>query len=69
MTISTVGLVPGYAKQDPCSGSDRFFDMRRIAEVGWSFDGGDEIIQELDVESATMQTIDLPAPVAATTVR
>ncbi len=68
VTISTVGLVPGYAKQDPCSGSDRFFDMRRIAEVGWSFDGGDEIIQELDVDSATMQTIDLPAPVGATTV-
>ena len=67
--VSTVGLVPGYAKQDPCTGSNRFLDMRRIAEVSWSFDGGEEIIQQFDVESATMQTIDLPAPVEAETVR
>lgn len=67
--ISTVGLVPGYAKVDPCTGQDRFLDMRRIAEVVWTFDGGDEIVQQLDVESGTMQTMDLPAPIAASKVR
>ena len=67
--ISTVGLVPGYAKVDACSGNDRFTDMRRIAQVTWSFDGGEELVQDLDVDSPTMQTIDLPAPVAATKVR
>lgn len=67
--ISTVGLVPGYAKQDPCTGQDRFLDMRRIAEVGWTFDGGDEIVQQLDVDSPTMQTIDLPAPISPSKVR
>ena len=47
-------------KQDPCSGSDRFHDMRRIAEVRWTFDGGHAVTQTLDPESATMQTIDSP---------
>jgi MFS family permease len=64
-----VGLVPGYAKVDGCSGSHRFLDMRRIFEVGWTFDGGDEIIQQLDVESPTMQTIELPKLVAVSKVR
>jgi hypothetical protein len=67
--VTTVGLVPGYAKQDPCSGSDRFLDMRRIAEVSWTFDGGQEVVQDFDVDSPTMQTIELPAPIKATTVR
>ncbi|MFT3853227.1 MAG: hypothetical protein QM733_10875 [Ilumatobacteraceae bacterium] len=67
--ISTVGLVPGYAKQDPCTGQDRFLDMRRIAEVAWTFDGGDEIVQQLDVDSPTMQTIELPAPISPSKVR
>jgi hypothetical protein len=67
--VSTVGLVPGYAKVDACSGNDRFTDMRRIAQVTWSFDGGEELVQDLDVDSPTMQTIDLPEPVAASKVR
>ncbi len=67
--LTHVGLVPGYAKQDPCSGSDRFHDMRRIVQVRWSFDGGASVTQSLDPDSATMQTLQLAAPVNATTVR
>ena len=48
---------------------DRFLDMRRIVQVGWTFDGGDEVVQDLDVESPTMQTIDLPRRSAASKVR
>lgn len=59
--LTQIGLVPGYAKQDPCSGSDRFRDMRRIVEVRWTFDGGNPITQTLDPESPTMQTIAIAA--------
>jgi hypothetical protein len=67
--LTQVGLVPGYAKQDPCSGSDRFHDMRRIVEVRWTFDGGNPVSQSLDPESPTMQVMQLPAAVSAATVR
>jgi hypothetical protein len=67
--VTQVGLVPGYAKQDPCSGSDRFHDMRRIVQVRWTFDGGGSVTQNLDPDSATMQTMQLAAPVSAGTVR
>jgi hypothetical protein len=67
--LSEVGLVPGYAKQDPCSGSDRFHDMRRIVEVRWTFDGGRAVTQTLDPDSATMQTMQLAEPVTASIVR
>jgi hypothetical protein len=38
--ITQVGLVPGYAKVDLCSGFDRFPQLRRVTSVTWRFDGG-----------------------------
>ena len=33
--VTSVGLLPGYAKVDPVSGEDRFFQNRRIVAVRW----------------------------------
>lgn len=54
--VSQVGLIPGYAKQDPCSGSNRFFDLRRVRKVSWSFNTGIVVEQDF-VEDPTLQTI------------
>lgn len=59
--VSEVGLVPGYDKVDPCTGTDRFEEMRRVTAVRWTFDDGTSIVQNLDptrVEQTT--SMDLP---------
>jgi|GEM_PF-3492445 hypothetical protein len=38
--LTSVGLLPGFAKVDPCSGTDRFPQLRRVTSVRWVFDGG-----------------------------
>ena len=46
-TISTVGLVNGYAKTDPKSGAKRYGEYRRISRVTWTFDNGSSVEQNL----------------------
>jgi hypothetical protein len=64
--VLEVGLVPGYAKVDPCDGVDRFAQNRRPTSVTWVFDDGTTVSQQLadapdmqrvnvDVESTTVQ--------------
>jgi hypothetical protein len=62
-TITRVGLVPGYDKFDPCTKTDRFFDLRRISAVRWTFDDGTVLEQTLDPNSPSMQYIPVPAGV------
>ena len=62
-TITRVGLVPGYDKFDPCTETDRFFDLRRISAVRWTFDDGTVLEQTLDPASPSMQYIPVPAGV------
>jgi hypothetical protein len=57
-TVTAVGLIPGYDKFDPCTGSDRFFDLRRVTRVLWGFDDGTSAEQVL-VPEPTMQYLDL----------
>ena len=63
--LSQVGLVPGYAKIDPCNGQDRFRQQRRVLAVRWIFDGATTVDQTF-AETPSMQTI--PVDVVATTV-
>jgi hypothetical protein len=67
--VSTVGLVPGYAKTDPCTGANRFTDRRRITKVRWTFDGGSSVVQDPDPTDESMQTITLPNPISTGTVK
>lgn len=53
--VTEVGLIPGYAKVDPCDGVDRFFQNRRVTSVTWIFDDGSSVTQPL-AESAALQT-------------
>lgn len=61
--VARVGLVPGYDKFDPCTDTDRFFDLRRIIAVRWTFDDGTVLDQTLDPASPSMQYIPVPAGV------
>jgi hypothetical protein len=45
--LTEVGLIPGYAKVDPATGTDRFTQERRISEVRWSFDDQTSVDQDL----------------------
>jgi len=66
--VTKVGLVPGYAKVDPCTGDNRFVELRRISKVRWSFDGGAFVDQNLDVNNASMQYITVPGKVVTGTI-
>lgn len=55
--VTTLGLIPGYAKLDPCSGADRFDDLRKIRRVRWSFDDGTSVEQIFDLPVASLMSI------------
>lgn len=60
--VSEVGLVPGYDKFDPCSGTDRFDALRRVTAVRWTFDDGTSIDQEVSPTRDWQSTsVDPPA--------
>ena len=48
--VDRIGIIPGYAKTDPCDGMDRFFENRIVRRVRYSFDSGDSVIQDLAPE-------------------
>jgi hypothetical protein len=54
--IIRVGLIPGYAKTDPVSGKDRFWENRRIRAVRWHFSDGTVIRQRFQ-DRPTMQWV------------
>jgi hypothetical protein len=62
--LTEVGLLPGYAKFDECSGSDRFVQMRRVTAVTWTFDDG-STVDQLFQEQPEVQSV----PVDVTTRR
>ena len=60
--VTRVGLIPGYAKVDPCDGVDRFTQNRRITTVRWTV--GDTVIeQNFNADQAVMQFVTMPEPV------
>lgn len=54
--LTEVGLIPGYAKKDPATGTDRFTQNYRLAQVRWKFSDGSEWTQSFE-DKPTMQTI------------
>ncbi len=54
--VTSVGLINGYAKVDPCDGTDRYFQGRRVTAVRWTFDDGTEIVQDLDENLRSVQS-------------
>ena len=60
--VGEVGLVPGYAKDDPATGVDRYAENNRITRVRWTLADGVEIVQRLDPDpkDRQMQTIRVP---------
>ncbi|WP_078293037.1 discoidin domain-containing protein [Mycobacterium sp. D16R24] len=49
--VTSVGLVPGYAKTD-IDGSDRFAQNRKITRVRWEFSDGSSVKQQVPVSRA-----------------
>ena len=59
--IAALGLVNGYTKVDPTSGSQRYAEYRRITDVTWSFPGGAAYKQRLSDGVETVQSMPIPA--------
>lgn len=57
--VTSVGLIPGYAKVDPCDGSVRFNEERRVTSVQWTI--GDHIFTQTFTDSPVMQSIPVDA--------
>jgi len=58
--ISSVGLIPGYAKLDPELKFDRFTQNRRILVVEWDFADGTSVRQEF-LDQPTLQSVPVDA--------
>jgi Tfp pilus assembly protein PilX len=59
-TIAQVGLVNGYAKVDPASGTQRYGEYRRITKVTWTFANGTSFQQSLHDGVQTVQKLSIP---------
>ena len=66
VTVTEVGLVPGYAKVDPSDGTDRFAENRTVTAVTWRFEGGETHLQSIASPGPTMATETLPTGVTTT---
>jgi hypothetical protein len=60
--VAQVGLIPGYAKTDPESGTDRYAENNRITRVRWTLGDGVTVVQRLDPDpsSRAMQVLRVP---------
>jgi hypothetical protein len=59
-TIAQVGLVNGYAKEDPATGTQRYGEYRRITKVTWTFANGTSFQQSLDDGVESVQKLSIP---------
>lgn len=65
--LTSIGLVPGYAKVDPVDGSDRFWQNRRVLAVRYHFDDG-SVVDARFSESPTLQPTAVQVTTRAVTV-
>jgi hypothetical protein len=71
--LTSVGLLPGYAKVDNCTSADRFKQMRKVASVSWTFDGGAKVAQsfqptpQIQTEAVDVVTTSVTIEITATT--
>jgi hypothetical protein len=68
VTVTSLGLVPGYAKVDPVDGTDRFQENRTVTAVTWRFDDGTTQRQTIAAPAPTMTTVEPAAGVETRTV-
>jgi hypothetical protein len=68
VTLTAVGLVPGYAKVDPVDGTDRFVENRTVTAVTWRFDDGTTHRQTISGPGPGMVSVDLPRAVSTSEV-
>jgi hypothetical protein len=64
VTLTSVGLVPGYAKVDPVDGTDRFAENRTVTAVVWRFDDGTEQRQTIADPGPTPATVEIPGGIS-----
>ena len=69
VNITEVGLFPGYGKFDPCTSDDRFFQLRRIGSVQWSFDDGSVVDRSFMSEKSVQLIQVAPQTTRSVTVR
>lgn len=64
VAITTLGIIPGYAKVDPTENTQWYPRYRRLTEVRWRFDDGDPVSQVLDPdpELRDLQILTLEEP-------
>lgn len=62
VTLTSIGMVPGYAKIDSADRTDRYVQNRRISTVSYTFDDGSAEQQTFDTDARnrSVQTIPLP---------
>lgn len=60
VTVTGIGIVPGYAKTDGFDNTDRYAQNRRISAVRYTFDGGTSVTGNLN-SSATYRSLQLTA--------
>jgi hypothetical protein len=58
--VTSIGLLPGYAKIDPTDGTNRFFQNRRVTAVRYHFDDGSTVDQSF-ADTPTTQTVSISA--------
>lgn len=68
-TITTVGLINGYAKRDTASLANRYLQERRITSVTWIFGTGQYVKQSLRASDPDPQGLSLSAPVTTGVVK
>jgi WD40 repeat protein len=57
--VSRVGIIPGYAKTDPCEGTDRFYQYRVVKNVKIEFSDGSSVEKSFR-QRPQMQFVDVP---------
>jgi hypothetical protein len=65
--LTSLGLIPGYAKVDACTASNRFIQMRKVTGVTWMFDKGASVTQTF-VAEPRMQTMKVNVVTASVTL-
>jgi len=66
--VREVQIIPGYAKVDPATGTDRFRQNRRVLRANIEFDDG-TVYQATFEQRPELQAVRLPEPVVTTVVR
>jgi hypothetical protein len=62
VTLTRIGIVPGFAKTDPRDSTDRYAQNRSISAVQYNFDDGSTFRQNFNTSASvrSAQTMDLP---------